>query len=232
MVWCLKDRNKASSWIKAHKRKKKNGNILVERACGWVSAVVCDIQCANMLLSLGDRNSDRLILIYGFDFVRIENPYERRRPTIRSTQINPFSNDIAFSVFLCFFFSCCFCFGRPFIHSFDRNNATIYLFPFKSSVLQPNKNDSYRFGQKGNRSCHDKKVLRFVSLIRTFILIFHLARMFFFFSFRELSPHTESEMKKRRVKFHKALNECAMSGLYSQSKKRRFKSGWNEMKME
>lgn len=122
-----------------------------------------------------------------------------RRPTIRSTQINPFFQRHRISIF---FFCVLLLLRTSFIHSFDRNNATIYLFPFKSSVLQPNKNDSYRFGQKGNRSCHDKKVPKFVSLIRAFILIFHLASMFFFFVFfsfisRIVVTHRERDEKEK-----------------------------------
>lgn len=122
------------------------------------------------------------------------------RPMIRSTQINPFPNDIALP------------WSSSFIRSFDRNNATIYLFPFKSSVLQPNKNDSYRFGQKGNRSCHDKKDPRFVSLVRAFVLIFHLVKMPFSFFFAFISgivvghPHTHHTCTQwasgKREKFH------------------------------
>lgn len=171
----------------------------------------------NMLLSLCNRNTDRLFLIYGVDFVRIENPYERRRrPKIRSTQINPFfrRHRIFFARRSCRCFGC-----RSFIHSFDRNNATIYLFPFKSSVLQPNKHDSYRFGQKGNRSCHGKRDSRFVLLVRAFVFISCLAqnvctwkrewkrsvRVCFFHSvsFRKLSSHTErDEKEKRKVPRH------------------------------
>lgn len=226
--------NKRIKWESDSKATTKNDNNIYACVCLCVS----DIQCAQYVIISRQPKFGSFNLDLWLWFRSHRKSMWLRRPAIRSTQINPFfPNDIAFFVL-----------RSSFIHSFDQNNATIYLFPFKSSVLQPNKNDSYRFGQKGNRSCHDKKDPKFVSLVRAFVLIFHLAKICFFLSFafcsaqalRELSwderewarvEDTQRE-REREKKASMALNECAMSGLFSQSKKRRFKSSRNEMKIE
>lgn len=197
----------------------------------------------NMLLSLGNRNTDRLFLIYSVDFIRIENPYEgrrrRQRPTNRSTQINPFfrRHRIVFVRRSCRFFGC-----RSFIRLIGTMQLFIYFRlsrPLNMILIVLAKKEIGAVTTKRTRDSFCSFVHLFSSHARHKTYVYERGSKreacgcaSFSLCFMSGMVVTHRARWKREEKSSMALNECAMSVLFSQSKNRRFKSSWNEMKME